>query len=379
MEDWGAWSGIAYAVVGGLAVLLALFVLRAAPPTARNRWLSVLLLVMGGHAVLFGLYSTQQWGYAFSTEDTQRGLLIAAWTLFTWMPFVYLALLRKTLPRRRWWNGRIPLVFLLVATVGWLATSALMPSLWTTGRVLMFGIYAGGAISILGFLVAVQWVIVSLWIRQERRIAFAFLIAFSIRNLQFIRDLVLALSEDLRGEVIALGPIEWYRDWNFDLWQDVVLEGAFLTLLAFAVLSGQIVTLDNRIKASIRTGTVSLVLTVVFLILTEGMEAILGVESILFSILGAVAISLLIMPVHRWSEVIATRLVPGAHLIGTLPAKERRDTYLQQAVLAWEDGVLRPKEVNMLGRLQVHLGLDEETVARLDERAKRMARDRRTG
>ncbi|HLE46704.1 MAG TPA: hypothetical protein VI818_00280, partial [Candidatus Thermoplasmatota archaeon] len=82
--------------------------------------------------------------------------------------------------------------------------------------------------------------------------------------------------------------------------------------------------------------------------------------------LAVAALLLVLSPLRRWAERVATAAVPlGRPVHQVLPA-ERMAIYREQAEYAWADGTLTAKERWRLEQLRSRLGLTSEEAARVE-------------
>lgn len=139
-------------------------------------------------------------------------------------------------------------------------------------------------------------------------------------------------------------------------------------LVTYALLRHQLFDIDARIKTSLKNTTIASVFPVVFFVVSEGLESFVPFDSRLLGIGAAGLIVLALQPIQRFAQRMAESAMPGVRPLSQMSLDERVAIYRDQARIAYEDGVVRPKERMLLDSLSSRLGLDDAVTQRLERR-----------
>lgn len=346
--------GIAFAAV---AFALAAIIVAAAPRSLPNRALAALLVLDG-----LGWLGIAEALLVFGVDP---GGAVTWWFEFTITasPWFYAAFVAATMkvPWTRWLSrpGALWTLWALGISV------ALVRLLWLEGDPVygrirdVVGLTSGPAIVIGVWAMAVSFQYFRL--APERRRAVAFVTAFTVRNLALIA--LFGSAQLVKRGVLGGTMFEAIL---------VALKAMLLLhvlYVAYGVLSGQVVDLDDRVRRGLQRVIVALAIAGVFLVLTEGTEMVVPVDSPVLALLAAGVITVLFQPLQRLAQRLAQRLFPGMVVDDTVGYRQRTQLYRQQVEVAYADGHMGKKEREMLDRLAATLRLDEADVQRLEKDA----------
>lgn len=235
---------------------------------------------------------------------------------------------------------------------------------------LFFGFAAGGSrvnpwwqvSTLFGAVVAVIVVAAGIQNRRrspagtpQRRRANAYLGAFLVHDLSFLHILVAAVPINT-GWVSPVGA--WAEYWFIAMAVNaVLLTVAFLPLLLYGVLTGRLVDVDARFRVGITQTTAVGIVAAIFFVIVESVEQLFDFSNAAFSVAVAGGLFLAFRPVQRFSERIATRLVPAGKPLAEMDQDERLRLYRDQVALAHADGTVTSAEEEMLALLRKRLGI----------------------
>ncbi len=339
-------------VVGIIAVAMAVIVLAAAPRQRMTQSLALVLFVDG--AGWFGL------------ADGLGGYLSGPWNQLarlslTASPWLYGWLVVETLdvPATRWARRLTPWPWLALALAMPLLLVTVLDASPTYAAISgVVGVISGPhiAISTWAFVAAIQHHRL-----QRDRQAAAYLAAFALRDVAVVALFAAGVAAKSNPWVASQFGVVL-------LIVKVVLLG-HLTYLIYGVMAGLVLGLDDQVRATIQKALVLVMVSSVFLVITEGAEILIGVDSPALAILAAGIITLVFQPVQGFAQRLSARLLPGPASRHDLDRRERRSLYERQVKIAALDGVIQGKERTMLDRLRESLGLSAEEAAAIEEAA----------
>jgi hypothetical protein len=137
-------------------------------------------------------------------------------------------------------------------------------------------------------------------------------------------------------------------------------------LLAYAILRGQLLDIDVKIKWGIRRGTLAAIFVGVFFVVSQIAQNYFAQYGVLAGGVAAGVLLFGLSPLQRLAERVADRAMPGVKSAGEMSHPERVALYRSQAQAAWEDGNMTRDERRLLDRLQQNLGLTREEASRLE-------------
>lgn len=158
---------------------------------------------------------------------------------------------------------------------------------------------------------------------------------------------------------------------------DFVWEAATPILLMYAVLRYRFLGADAAAKITVRRGTVGAAFLAVFFVASETPQALLangvpGIDPSWGAYAGLAAAGILVFfmhPLMRLGERVSDAALPNARPLADMASKERSALYLEQASLAWRDGVLNRKERLFLDQLRRQLGIPVALAAEMEGEA----------
>lgn len=347
-----SWLAALDLAVGVCALAIAAVVYIAAPRQWANRLMALLLLVDG--LGWFGIAAAAAGFFPGlpGTQAVQRVTLAAS-------PWLYAAFVATALdvPLTRPLRGRRAQAALLALAV---AVPAVL--LLFLDRMAGYQRVAEAVGVISGpYLVVATWALFAA-VQGFRRMSnprkgVAYVAAFGLRDLALIL---------LFGAALVAKQVPGWQWFGPALAAVKTLLLGHLLYLAYGLLSGQVMDLDDRVRATIQKGIVLTVVAAVFLVATEGTEMFVGVESPALAIAAAGAITLLFQPLHRGAERLARRILPALEELPGVPRKQRLAMYRDQVEAAWADGRLGAKERQMLQQLREKLGILPEEAERIE-------------
>ena len=210
-------------------------------------------------------------------------------------------------------------------------------------------VYAGGTVALLGVLGAQCWKARSR--PMVRPYTWVMVIAATTSVVMYI------VQDAAPGTLsYALG----YGVWGmWALWLPI--------LATYALLRYRIFDIDVRAKIALKGGFVLGAFLAVFLVASQ--LALNFLEANYGWLFGGVAAGLLlfgILPLQRWADRLAGRLLPNAKPLGEMTSTERVELYRQQLLFAWSDGRVGPEERRMLDFTRKRLGLDPALASRME-------------
>jgi hypothetical protein len=137
-------------------------------------------------------------------------------------------------------------------------------------------------------------------------------------------------------------------------------------VLAYAILRGQLLGIDLKVKWTIRRGTLAGIFIAVFFVVSQVAQNWLQQYGVLA---GGVAAGLLLFgltPLQRFAERVADTAMPGVKAPGEMTRDERVAFYREHLRLAYADGTVDRGERLMLRHAREHLGLDAELAERIE-------------
>lgn len=137
--------------------------------------------------------------------------------------------------------------------------------------------------------------------------------------------------------------------------------------LVVAVLRGQFLDVDTKMRWTINRGALAAIFVAVFFVVGEGAQELLTPQ--MGPWLGILAAGLLVFalaPLQRLTERVGDALVPGGRPVATLGSSERIEIYRNQLRTAWTDGSLSIDERRLLEGLRGQLGISTEEATRIE-------------
>ncbi len=361
---WTTWAipGILASLVAWAAVIV---LLRTAPERPLNRRLAVVLSLEGTWSAGAIFFMVEDPAVFMRVSGVAVGAMAA-------LPFQYLSFLGVALdtPLVRPFRSRTALVILGLASAvagSWVLFSPstfigeLYSPEWATWN-FRFG-SAGTAVAQVHGLASLFGLAAALWAwfrtapgTAARSRAKWFAIAFGVRD-------VFAASTYLLYPVVS--PYELWRDALYNLGTATILL-VYVALMAYGVLRVQLFDLDLKLKFALKQSTVGAVIAAGFFTGSEVLEAVVPVEGTILGLLVAGSIVLLLRPVQRFAESVASGIMPGVE--GTPAYLESRKQEVYRAALegAIEDGVVTGKERAILDRLREQLEIPAQTAETLE-------------
>lgn len=329
---------------------MAAIVLAAAPRQRMTQSLALVLFVDG--AGWFGI------------ADGLGGYLAGPWNHVARMtlaasPWLYGWLVVETLdvPATRWARRWSAWPWLAMAATTPLFLVLVLDGSATYAHVSRFAGAISGPHIVIG-----TWALVAAVQHQRQRRdrqAAAYLAAFALRDVALVA-------------LFAAGVVAKSNPWLASHFDAVLLAVKLVLLghlgyLIYAVMAGLVLNLDDQVRSTIQKALVLVVVSSVFLVMTEGAEMLVGIDSPLLAILAAGVITLVFQPVQHLAQRLSARLLPGPASSHDLDHHERRSLYQKQAKIAAMDGIIQGKERTMLDRLRESLGLSHDEAAMIEE------------
>ncbi len=329
--------------LGIVAVVMAGVVLAAAPKQRVSLALATVLLVDG--IGWFGLADGLAGFFQGPWLDVVRWTLAASPWLYGWLLVETVDLPSMRRLRRM---GPAP----------WIAAALVVPlALWLwLDHAAWYQQISGYVGVVSGPHIAIgTWAFVAAWQQHRRdpsRQSAAYLSAFALRDVAVVVLFVAAIVA--KQSAWLAGGFDWL------LLGVKALLLVHLLFLIYAVLAGLVLGLDDQVRQTIQKALVLAVVSAVFLVMTEGVEMLVGVDSPALAIAAAGVITLGFQPLHAFAHRLADRLLPG-HAGGDPIA-----TYRRQVEIAAMDGVIGAKEREMLDRLREALGVPHLEAVRIE-------------
>ncbi len=352
---WTTWAipGILASLVAwGAAIVL----LRTAPERALNRRLAVVLLLEGTWSAGAIFFMVEDPAVFMRISGVAVGAMAA-------LPFQYLSFLGVALdtPVVRPFRSRTAVGILGLASVvagSWVLLSPstfigeLYSPAWATWNFRFRP--AGTAVAQIHGLASLFGLAAAVWAYLRTRSGTAarsrakwFAIAFGIRDI-FTAALYLLYP--------VLRPYELWRDAIYNLGTaSVVL--VYVALLAYGVLRVQLFDIDLKLKFALKQSTVGAVIAAGFFLGSEILETVVPVEGTILGLLVAGAIVLLLRPVQRFAEAVASGIMRGVEETPAYLESRKHAVYRAALEGAFEDGVVTRKERAILDRLCEQLGI----------------------
>jgi hypothetical protein len=237
----------------------------------------------------------------------------------------------------------IGLLAVLLLTLAFLPASALVGLGRTVAEDILF-VTPLIATGLVGLIAAVQNLRRASDARHRRQ-ARAYLLAFAVRDVAYV---AFYLFYALARETLYWGepgsPSNLLYVWLIGL---QLMWLAFLVLLVYGVLSGQVLDLDRRTRVvAARTLALGLV-AALFIVITESVERFLNVSDPSVGIGAAVVLAFTFRPVEHLAERGARRILPASPV--------SVDDYKRAVEHALADGQVTPSEQRVLDDLKARL------------------------
>lgn len=362
---WTTW-----AIPGTLASLVAwgaaIVLLRTAPERPLNRRLAVVLFLEGTWSAGAIFFMVEDPALFMRISGVAVGAMAA-------LPFQYLSFLGIALdtPLVRPFRSRTALLILGLASVAVASWVLFSPSTfiaelyspeWATWNFRFRP--AGTAIAQVHGLASLFGLAAALWAwfrtapgTAARSRAKWFAIAFGVRDL-------FAASTYLLYPLLQ--PYELWRDALYNLGTTTILL-VYVALMAYGVLRVQLFDLDLKLKFALKQSTVGAVIAAGFFLGSEILEAVIPVEGTILGLLVAGAIVLLLRPVQRFAEAVASGVMPGVEATPAYLESRKHEVYRAALEGAIEDGVVTPKERAILDRLRDQLEISAGAAAVMEK------------
>lgn len=357
MSDVLLWSGIAGAA---LAFLLAVLVLASAPRRRFNRLLAVVLGATGVWALAWEAVDITRGApqvTAFALTGLAMGVMNAAYLGF-------LADLQTPFARPL---RAPPIKWTLRATLAVAAGSLLVAALALPAAArdaaeiaLLPYVVPNVLLSALILLYALPTT-VSAYRRAEagtpaRTRARAWAAAFLVRDGAMATGIALVMASGLVGREAFASALSFAADVAFTA--SIIFA---LPLLAYGLLKTQVFDIDLKIKWSVERAT----LAAIFLTVILGTIALVGritTEELGIAAggIGAALLLFAILPLHRFSERVADRLMPGARASDDYLTARKLQVYRAALEDIWAEGGGEAEDAHVLAALRRGLGITDE-------------------
>lgn len=192
-----------------------------------------------------------------------------------------------------------------------------------------------------------------------RKQAQAFAVAFGIRDL--LQVVFIVCFAVLPGSTWKVGQI------LFVLMIPAV-DLLFYGLLGYGILKAQLFDIDLRIKSFVAHSVIAAVLAGTFLVVSEGLESLLPVESFWLGVAASGVIALTLRPLQRGAMWFADSLFPGVGHTPEYLGARKLEVYLHALEASFEDGEISERERYILHRLRQDLELTDEQIAEIEAR-----------
>lgn len=353
---WGTLAILVVPVTLGFAWL----VYQAGPRRPLNRWLAVLIYTEGMLVVTcddgIALFLTGS-SHVYAVAQIHAILHIA-------LPFLYLIFIGRALDTPLVRPLRHPFsVPILLTVMGALQIVRFAYPTWFVPGLAHPWFAPWGFIPGPGFVLALQFsalvsgyglvVAIDAWRRARETTAGnrakAYAVAFMFRDLYWIILLLIILPHTNPYESVF---------WGIVFTQSMpLLTIAFVGILGYGILKTQMLGIDLGVKWTLRRSTLILLLAAAFFLVKEGLEAVLPIEGVIPSIIGAAAISLLLLPAWRFAGYFTDRVMPEVRDTQDYWAGRRVEVYRQMVSDCYLDGRVGERERVLLARLQERLGI----------------------
>lgn len=365
------WLGGYQAAVTLISLALAILLLTTRPDRFQNRALAVLL-------VMFGLMGFGSQGLIQLTDDRSLAYASAAllYALGAGVSFAYLAFVGTfASPLARPFRGAFVRRLLLVLTVVAAVVAASRPehfvpdlarfpgsAVWThipTGAGLWLW-YVVAAVVVYGFFAAISTLQHAPAGGPLRKQALIFAAAFGIRDAWYVGALL----------AIPLADAPWTAELIQYQFPSLTL---FVTgLLAYGILRYQMFDIELKIKWSIKQATIVGAFVVVFVLVSEGAEALLaGQYGPLAGLVAAGVLAFAFRPLERFAQRVADSAMPRVRDTREYRTVRKREVYRAALESAFQDGVVTDGERDVLATLAVQLGLSVGDARAIEREAAR--------
>lgn len=150
----------------------------------------------------------------------------------------------------------------------------------------------------------------------------------------------------------------------FTMLAPIVLVPAFG--LGYGVLKYQVLDIDVKVKTTLEKSTLVGAFGFAFLVVSEGVEILIGVDGALYGIVAAVVIGAFFRRIEDGAERFADRLMPGVEDSDEHRAKRKEELYRATLEEVLADGQMTTKDRRVLLSLQDNLDLAEGEASRLE-------------
>ena len=217
-----------------------------------------------------------------------------------------------------------------------------------------------GAVYLFGFIVALTAFFGARRGSAARNSAMWFAIAFGVRDAYV--GLVQLLYPILR-------PIEFWGEFVYNV-SHAIAYSVYILLLAYAVLRSQLFDIDLKVKFALQHSTVVALIAGIFIISSEVLETFISVSSTALSVFIAVAILVVLKPLHRVALGMSDRLMKNVQDTPEYLDARRLEVYRATMEEVVENGVITEKERKVLDHLRENLGISETDALALEHALK---------
>lgn len=369
-----------YAIPGlaaGLAgPVLAWIVYQVSPQRDQNRLLALLL-------VLAGLEVSTSFGLVFMATTDGLRETIDAFSTFAILasPWIYLAFLgtiptpltRPLRSRRLQWG----LVLVAVALVPlWPLLDGHVRADYQDGSRIVppafrMALTWHGLVLFYGFLVALSAFLTDPGGGLTREKTQAYALAFGTRDAGlafaiFGAQAFSLVGIDLEALISSVGSGPWEQVLFVSLPTLV-----FILTLAYGVLKAQLFVVDLRIKQGLRRSGIVGGFVLVFVAVSEGLEALIaGTVGDRAGLVAAGLLAFLFKPLDRIADRIADRVMPGVEDTAAYRQRRKREIYEATIEDLLADGELSQRDRRILGNLRDQLELAEPDADAIEERVR---------
>ncbi|MGB0653376.1 MAG: hypothetical protein ACPGQL_09270 [Thermoplasmatota archaeon] len=220
---------------------------------------------------------------------------------------------------------------------------------------------AAGAVLTLALIVALVQVVASRGSRFDTGwlmgLVAAAIVTAGLARLAFDRGSSLAgTAEFLDLETTQLQLLHFYT------W-DAIWTLALVGLAAYGAVRYELFGIELKAKTGIQQSAVLATVTVLFVVTSETIEAVLGVEGFLSGIAAAGVIVLALYPLERLARRAVDRLLPKVQDTPAYWKQRRAELYTATLETIYRDGEMSEREAAMLARLEERLGMDPKEAA----------------
>ena len=361
------WWGIPGTFGFIVAWCCAIVVLRTAPKRTLNRRLSLILLLEGTFSAgLIGVL------FFFENQAIVTALVTVGMAAMFALPFQYLAFLAialdsplvvpfRTPLARNVLNAASVMVTILVFARPELFFSELYNPGWAPWnfKFVHIGQWAAqfqGIVYLFGLVAALSAFFRTKKGSVARNLAMWFAIAFGFRDIY--AGIVQLLYPLIR-------PVPFWGDFIYNPGQALVF-ATYTLLLAYAVLRSQLFDIDLKVKFVLRHSTVVAMIAGGFIVASEILESLVPVSGTTLSIAVAVAILVMLRPMHRFALRMTDGLMSSVQ--NTPEYLDARKNAVYRAALegAVEDRIVTEMERRILDRLREELGISPDDAAAIE-------------